>query len=100
MSHRLKIRLEAEADIAAAAQWYEQRERGLGEKFLRAVDQAIARALENPLAFPIIRRRHEVRRVLTQRFPFRIFFSLEGDTIVVHAVLHGHRDDRHWRHRL
>ena len=100
MSHRLKIRLEAEADIAAAAQWYDQRERGLGEKFLRAVDQAIARALENPLAFAIIRRRHEVRRVLTQRFPYRIFFSLEGDTIVVHAVLHGHRDDRHWRDRL
>jgi hypothetical protein len=25
---------------------------------------------------------------------------LEGDTIVVHAVLHGHRDDRHWRDRL
>jgi len=71
MSYRLKIRLEAEADIAAAAQWYDQRYRGLGEKFLRAVDQAIARALENPLAFPILRRRHEVRRVLTQRFPYR-----------------------------
>jgi plasmid stabilization system protein ParE len=87
MSYRLKIRLAAEADMAEAAQWYNQRWPGLGEKFLREVDQAIARVLENPLAFPVIRRRHEVRRVLTQRFPYRIFFSLKGDTIVVHAVL-------------
>ena len=100
MSYRLKIRLAAEADVAEAAQWYNQRQAGLGEKFLREVDQAIARILENPLAFPVIRRRHEVRRVLTQRFPYRIFFSLKGDTLVVHAVLHGHRDDRHWKDRL
>ena len=43
---------------------------------------------------------HEVRRVLTHRFPYRIFFSLKGDTVVVHAVSHGHRHDRHWKDRL
>jgi toxin ParE1/3/4 len=102
MSYRLNIRLPAEADVVEAAQWNNERQPGLGEKFLRLreVDQAIARVVENPLAFPVIRRRHEVRRVLTQRFPYRIFFSLKGDTVVVHAVLHGHRDDRHWKGRL
>jgi toxin ParE1/3/4 len=100
VSYRLKIRLPAEADVAETAQWYNQRQPGLGEKFLREVDRAITRILENPLAFPVIRRRHEVRRVLTQRFPYRIFFSLKGNTVVVHAVLHGHRDDRHWKDRL
>jgi toxin ParE1/3/4 len=67
---------------------------------VREVDQAILRILENPLAFPVILRRHEVRRVLTKRFPYRIFFSLKDDAVVVHAVLHGHRDDRHWKDRL
>jgi hypothetical protein len=46
----------------------------------------IVRFLENPLAFPVILRRHEVRRVLTKRFPYRIFFSLKDDAVVVHAV--------------
>jgi toxin ParE1/3/4 len=69
-------------------------------KFIREVDQASARMLENPLAFPVILRRHEVRRVLTKRFPYRIFFSLKGDAVVVPAVLHGHRDDRLWKDRL
>ena len=100
MSYRLRIRLAAEADVAEAAQWYDQRQPGLGEKFIREVDQAIARVLENPLAFPVILRRHEVRRVLTKRFPYRIFFSLKSEEVVVHAVLHGRRDDRHWKDRL
>ena len=39
MSYRLKIRLAAEADVAEAAQWYDQRQPGLGEKFVREVDQ-------------------------------------------------------------
>jgi toxin ParE1/3/4 len=81
---------------AEAAQWYNERQLGLVEKFIREVDEAIVRILENPLAFPIILRRHEVRRVLTKRFPYRIFSSLKDDAVVVHAVLHGHRDDRHW----
>ena len=41
MSYRLKIRLPAEADLAEAAQRSGQRQAGLGEKFLREVDQAI-----------------------------------------------------------
>jgi toxin ParE1/3/4 len=100
MSYRLIIRLAAEADVAEAAQWYNERRLGLGEKFLSEVDQAIVRMLENPLALPVILRRHEVRRVLTKRFPYRIIFSLEDDMVVVHAVLHGRRDDRHWQDRL
>ena len=79
MSYRLRIRLAAEADVAEAAQWYNERQLGLGEKFIRKVDQAIARILENPLAFAVILRR--------PRFPYRIFFSLKGDAVVVHAVL-------------
>jgi toxin ParE1/3/4 len=73
-----------------AALWYEQRKPGLGEEFITEVDQAIRQVLENPLAFRVIRRRHEVRRVLTHRFPYRIFFTLKGDTIFIHAVLHGY----------
>ena len=100
MSYRQMSRPTAEADVAEAAQWYNHRQPGLGEKFIREVDRVIARVLENPLAFPVILRRHEIRRVLTKRFPYRIFFSLKGEWVVVHAVLHGRRDDRHWKDRL
>ena len=100
MSYRLNIRPEAEADVMEAALWYEQRNPGLGEEFVAELNQAITPLLENPFAFPVIRRRHEVRRALMRRFPYKIFFTLENDTVFIHAVLHGHRHDRHWKARV
>jgi hypothetical protein len=46
--------LEALSKLSAeAAQWYNPRQPGLGEKFIREVDRAIASILENPLAFSV-----------------------------------------------
>jgi hypothetical protein len=45
MSYHPRIRRAAEADVAEAVQWYNERQLGLGEKFIREVDQAIARIL-------------------------------------------------------
>ena len=58
------------------------------------------RAQDDPKLFCIIHRDGEVRRVLTNRFPYRIFFSVVGDTLYVHAVLHGAHHDRRWTERL
>jgi plasmid stabilization system protein ParE len=61
---------------------------------------ATSRASNNPELFRIIHREGNVRRVLTNRFPYRIFFSVVGGTLYVHAVLHGARHDRRWIEHL
>jgi plasmid stabilization system protein ParE len=100
MSHRLIVRAEAEADLTEAALWYEERQAGLGLELTLEVRAAIRRAVENPLHYLLLRERPEVRRALTRRFPYRIFFIVRDDAIVVFAVLHAARHDRHWRERL
>jgi hypothetical protein len=35
---------------------------------------------------------HESRRCLVERFPFEVFYRLDGDLIVVVAVMHAARD--------
>ncbi len=100
MSRRLIVRPEAEADITAAALWYDEREAGLGLELMLEIRAAIRRAVENPLLYPLLRKHPEVRRVLARRFPYRIFFIIRGDAIVVFAALHAARHDRHWRERL
>jgi hypothetical protein len=62
--------------------------------------RATSRAQAQPELFRVIRREGEVRRVLTERFPYRIFFSIIGDKLYVHPVLHGARRDRRWSERL
>lgn len=97
MTRRLMIRDEAEADLTEAAFWYHHQTSGLGDEFLREVHTAIRRAVENPSAYRRLRRRPEVRRVLTARFPYRVFYILRSDAIIVFRVLHGARHDREWR---
>jgi toxin ParE1/3/4 len=100
MSYRLVIRPTAEADISDAALWYQKQEEGLGSDFLAAVDAAMKRALVNPRQFQCVRRRPDVRRVLTSRFPYRIFYILQRDAVVVIRVLHNARDDREWKQEV
>jgi len=52
---RLVVREAAEADIAEAARWYEQRSPGLGSEFLRAVDVTIAEITRMPERYPVAR---------------------------------------------
>ncbi len=47
-SYRLLIRPEAESDLAAAYRWYEDRDAGLGEEFLRTVEAALLGVQKNP----------------------------------------------------
>jgi toxin ParE1/3/4 len=100
MSRRLIVRREAETDITAAALWYDEQEAGLGFQFASEIHADILRAVENPFLHLLLRQRPEVRRILSRRFPYRIFFIVRDDAIVVFAVIHAARHDRKWKHRL
>jgi plasmid stabilization system protein ParE len=100
MNRHLIVRSEAEADLTDAAVWYDSRELGLGLELISEVHSAIARAQTNPESFTLVRRNPTVRRVLTRRFPYRLFVIVRPDAIVVFAVLHAARHDRVWKHRL
>ena len=94
------FRPQAVEDAIEAAAWYEAHAPGLGEQLIDEILTATHRAQENPELFRIVRGEGNVRRVLTKRFPYRIFFSVVGETLYVHAVLHGARHDRRWTERL
>ena len=97
MIRRLIIRAQAETDIAEAAAWYESRFPGLAGQFLAELDSALRRTLANPQMSLCLRRRPEVRRTLTHRFPYRVFFILQPDAIIVIRILHTARHERQWR---
>ena len=97
MKSRVVIRPEAEADLADAFAWYEERRAGLGERFLLCVEAALAAIERYPASFPTVHQ--QVRRALLRRFPYGIFYTIEPNAIVVLAVFHCGRDPRRWRER-
>ena len=90
MNRTLRVRSRAEQDLSDASLWYERRVQGLGAHFIRCVDAAVSRVLRHPESGPIYFR--QFRRVLVSRFPFGIFYTVETEAVVLHAVLHLSRD--------
>ena len=88
--YRLLTDVAGDADIEAAFDWYESEQPGLGLEFLDEVRAAYARILDGPFKYQELR--SGIRRALTRRFPYAIYFSLENDLIVVIAVLDTARD--------
>jgi plasmid stabilization system protein ParE len=98
MNRPLLVRPKAERDVAEARDWYEKEQEGLGDQFLTAVQQGYLRIQQNPELHAFEYR--DIRRIMTDRFPYNIFYRVKSDEIEVIAVMHGHRHPRTWRSRL
>ena len=88
----------SDADIEAAFYWYESEQPGLGFEFLDEVRAVYIRILDGPLKYQELR--SGIRRALTRRFPYAIYFSIEDDVIKVIAVLDTSRDPAEWQLRI
>ena len=97
MIKEIRLREEAEADLSEAAIWYQQQQRGLGDDFLDEVLTLSQSIKEHPLAYPVVHR--EVRRALTSRFPFGVFYRVEKEIIIIFAIMHASRDPSRWKER-
>lgn len=88
----------SDADIEAAFEWYESEQPGLGLEFLDELRAAYTRILDGPFKYQVLR--SGIRRAITRRFPYAIYFSVENDLIVVVAVLDTARDPAEWQLRI
>ncbi len=99
MKKRLIVRPAAEADLAEACGWYEQQVRGLGAQFLLCVDGVMASIQRNPQLYPVVHK-GVIRRALTRRFPYGVYYVEAKRAVSVIAVVHAKRNPRVWQDRL
>jgi plasmid stabilization system protein ParE len=95
--HRLVADPAADLDVEAAFTWYQNEREGLGQEFLEELRAAYDRIAEGPLKYRDLR--SGIRRTLVRRFAYAVYFAVEGEIIVVLAVLHAHRDPAEWQMR-
>ena len=95
--YRLAAEPRADLDVAATFDWYENEEVGLGQEFLAELRGTYDRIVDGPLAYQDLR--SGIRRALLWRFPYAVYFAVEGDVVVVLAVLHAGRDPAEWQRR-
>ena len=93
----VNISSDAEADIAEGYWFYEEQQKGLGDYFRDCIVADI-----DSLAFygGIHEIAYGYRRKLASRFPFVIYYEVEGNAVTVAAVLDARRDPSWTRDRL
>ncbi len=75
----------AETDVFGAYLYYDSLDDGLGETFAQQVDHAFAQISRFPEAGFLVG--PGFRRMLVRRFPFGVFYSVEGHRVMIQAVL-------------
>ena len=84
--------------MTEAFDWYEGCLPRLGYEFLLCVDAVFHAIQRNPQQWPQVHR--VVRRALTRRFPYEVFFVEDHERIVVLSVFHASRNPKTWQKRI
>lgn len=94
---RLEFHPEAESELIEAAAHYESQVPGLGERFEEEVHRAIDLLLEHSgigMAADSV-----LRKLVLDRFPFTLYYSVTGDVLRIEVVAHQSRRPGYWKTR-
>jgi len=84
---RVLIRSAAERNLDEAGKWYDEQRPGLRDEFLVSIAEAFTRLEQEPGRYRVLYK--DIRRILIERFPYRIFYQIKGNNVI---VLHHARD--------
>jgi plasmid stabilization system protein ParE len=99
----LRLAPEALDELMAAAEWYDVRRGGLGDRFLDEVGFVLQAIESRPASFPQLADTTpdlEIRRALLPRFPYALVFLELTDEIRIVAVAHAKREPNYWLNRV
>jgi plasmid stabilization system protein ParE len=94
---KIEILSDAAEDLLAGFHFYEHQSPGLGNYFLDSLYSDIDSLLLFGGIHCVVYGKH---RSLSKRFPYAIYYSVEADTVRVHAVLDCRRNPAWTRKRL
>ncbi len=94
---RILILRSAMEDLALGRRFYERQGEGLGDYFIESLSADIESLR---LYFGIHARFCGYHRMLTGRFPYAVYYDVDGDTVRIRAVLDCRRDPTWIRSRL
>jgi toxin ParE1/3/4 len=91
---KLRVLDIAEAEVREAFDYYESQSSGLGRKLALEIQLALTAIVRHPEAQPHFQAKNRKRNL--RRFPYGIFFRIEGEEVVFIAFFHLRSDPRTW----
>jgi plasmid stabilization system protein ParE len=96
-NYRLIVSEVAKLDIADAFDYYEIKNKGLGRLFLLSVKHTFKILAYNPFVYMKIHK--EVRRALTEKFPYALFYTIDEreKLVTIYSVRSTFRNPDSWK---
>jgi mRNA-degrading endonuclease RelE of RelBE toxin-antitoxin system len=88
----------ARLEFESAKEFYEIEQAGLGKRFETEIKKSLLSIKKNPQTWSV--ERQEIRRYFVHKFPYKILYSVQKDTIIVLAFAHLHREPEYWVDRM
>ena len=97
---RVELHPDALGDLRAAALWYDERQTGLGDRFVEHLAELFDRLAMAPAASPVwpgtAGSPTPIRRAVAEQFPYVVAFEAHDDHVLILAVAHGKRRPLYW----
>ena len=93
-TYKLSIKDEAKVDISDAFYWYEEKQKGLGIRFIEILDDCFYTIENNPKLFA--RKYDELRQAIVRKFPYVVIYEIEDFDIIVYSVFNTSQNPEKW----
>lgn len=98
MTHQVRIRPEAQIELNQSVDWYEERQLGLGQRFIDSIDSAIQSIAESPEQAARVYK--DVRCKSVKGFPYQVFYRIQAqNTVEVLSIFHVRQHPGVWQSR-
>lgn len=85
MDDKIVFSSSIEAEMQESCNWYEEKQLGLGERFIDVIENSIFAISQYPEAFPI--RANSFREYVVPKFPYILVYEIVKDKNLIY-VLH------------
>ena len=98
MAFKIVIKPIVFADAEEAVTWYEKKLTGLGKRFYNSFLSALGEIQSKPYSFSYVKK--PVRRHNLKKYPYKIFYLIAENSIIIIGVSHTKRSNTFVKRRL
>lgn len=98
MGRALIVTKVAEADLLDGYRSYEEKQRGLGLRYLDEIEATFDRIASNPFHCQEVE--PDIRRAVVHIFPYLVSYTFDEESVHVLVVIHGAQDPAYINERL
>ncbi len=92
MAYNIIILPDAETDTLDAYIFYETQQSGLGERFLKSVEESYKKLSQTPQYYSYINSKKDLRDIKIKDFPFVIIYQIADDRVLILRVFNTNRN--------